>query len=146
MNFYMFARRFWAFSIDTFLSLVIANGFAYLLLKDQEVSSLTIFLFYFFIVTTYFALQEYSSAQATIGKRLLGLKVCSKDFSEVGIFKAYLRNFVRLINYPILGIGYLPILFNKTGIHDFISKTTVMDKEELEQIKEELFLENNDEV
>ena len=79
----------------------------------------------------YFTIQEASSYQATFGKRMVNLIVCSTDGERLSIKKAFLRNFIRIINFFIYSVGYVTILFTKReqGIHDLLAGTMVIDEE-----------------
>jgi uncharacterized RDD family membrane protein YckC len=82
-----------------------------------------------FVVTTYFAAQESSRAQATIGKRIFGLQVGDFEGKRISIGKAILRTFGKYISGQILLIGYLMAFFtkNKQALHDFLAGTFVFE-------------------
>jgi len=76
----------------------------------------------------YFALQESSNYQSTIGQRVLKLKVVDYDFQKISFLRATGRHFAQIISALILMIGYLMIFFTqkRQGLHDMIAKTLVI--------------------
>lgn len=97
------------------------------------------FLGYYALGVLYFAIQESSAYQATLGKRLLGLAVCNLDGERISLVRAIFRNILRIINLMIFSIGYLLILFTpkEQGLHDLIAKTLVIDESEYEEVDED---------
>jgi uncharacterized RDD family membrane protein YckC len=69
----------------------------------------------------YTALQECSASQATLGKRLLNLKVTDLDGRRISFARASGRFFGSLI--PSFGIGYCMALFTrrKQALHDIMA-------------------------
>ena len=65
------------------------------------------------IVAPYFIFTESSGWQATIGKKLLGIKVGDFEGKRISIRKAFLRLFGKWISGQILLIGYLMAFFTK---------------------------------
>jgi len=82
------------------------------------------------IVVPYFVGLESSRWQATIGKRLLGIKVGDVEGKRISIAKAFLRLFGKWISGQILLIGYLMAFFTKKkqALHDFLAGTFVFEK------------------
>ncbi|MDQ3799402.1 MAG: RDD family protein [Acidobacteriota bacterium] len=82
------------------------------------------------VVMTYFAGQESSRAQATIGKRIFGLKVGDFEGKRISLRRAILRTFCKSISGQILLIGYLMAFFtkNKQALHDVLAGTFVFEK------------------
>jgi len=74
----------------------------------------------------YTALQESSASQATLGKRLLDLRVISLDGRRISFARASGRFFGSLI--PSFGIGYCMALFTrrKQALHDLITSCLVV--------------------
>lgn len=86
------------------------------------------------IAWAYFALQESSSAQATVGKRLLGIRVSNQDGGRLSLGAASIRAWpfyiptLALLATPRLGglvalltfISYVSVAFSaqKRGLHD----------------------------
>lgn len=76
----------------------------------------------------YFALQESSKAQATIGKRVMGLKVIDLAGQKIGFGRASGRFFGKIISGMILCIGYIMAGFTerKQALHDMMAGTLVI--------------------
>jgi uncharacterized RDD family membrane protein YckC len=81
------------------------------------------------IVAPYFIFTESSRWQATVGKKLLGIKVGDFEGKRISIGKASLRFFGKWISGQILLIGYLMAFFtkNKQALHDFLAETFVFE-------------------
>ena len=76
----------------------------------------------------YFALTESSSWQATVGKRLLKLKVTDMHGQQISFGKATGRYFGQILSGMICGIGYIMVAFTekKQGLHDMLAGTLVV--------------------
>lgn len=75
----------------------------------------------------YFALQESSERQATIGKRALNIYVTDLQGRRISFGQATGRHFGKIISGFILGIGYMMAGFTekKQGLHDIMASTLV---------------------
>ena len=75
----------------------------------------------------YFALQESSERQATIGKRALNIYVTDLQGRRISFGQATGRHFGKIISAFILGIGYMMAGFTekKQGLHDIMAGTLV---------------------
>jgi uncharacterized RDD family membrane protein YckC len=84
------------------------------------------------VIVPYFVLLESSLWQATIGKRILKIKVGDSDGNRISIGKAVLRLFGKWISGQILLIGYLMAFFTEKhrALHDFLAGTFVFEDEE----------------
>lgn len=73
----------------------------------------------------YFALLESGSSQATLGKRLLDIKVTDIDGNRLSFGRATGRYFAKIISAIILFIGFFMAGFDerKQGLHDKIANT-----------------------
>ena len=82
------------------------------------------------VVVPYFVLLESSRRQATIGKRILGIKVGDSEGKRISIGKATLRLFGKWLSGQILLVGYLMAFFTekKQALHDFLAGTFVFEK------------------
>lgn len=78
----------------------------------------------------YFALQESSAAQATPGKRALGIKVTDSRGNRVSFGRATGRHFGQFLSAIILGIGYIMAGFTqkKQALHDIMADCLVVRK------------------
>lgn len=79
----------------------------------------------------YFALQESSERQATLGKRALRIVVTDLDGNRVSFGKATGRHFGKIVSSLILCVGYIMVAFTekKQGLHDMMSGCLVLNKE-----------------
>lgn len=76
----------------------------------------------------YFVFQESSSWQATIGKRLMGIKVVDLKGRPISFWRATGRYFTKLFLRPIFMIGLSMIVFTKKkqALHDKMAGTLVI--------------------
>ena len=76
----------------------------------------------------YFALTESSSWQASVGKRLLKLKVTDMHGQRISFGKATGRYFGQILSGMICFIGYIMVAFTekKQGLHDMLAGTLVV--------------------
>ncbi|WP_148714995.1 RDD family protein [Chitinolyticbacter meiyuanensis] len=88
------------------------------------------YLLMFGLSWAYFALQEASSAQASLGKRAVGLYVTDGTGARIGLGRATGRWFAHALSNITLYIGYLiqPFTRRKQALHDLVSGTVVMRK------------------
>ncbi len=78
----------------------------------------------------YFSLQESSSAQATVGKRLLKLKVTDLSGNRISFGHATGRYFGKILSGITLGFGFMMAGFTeyKQALHDMLAGTLVVKK------------------
>jgi uncharacterized RDD family membrane protein YckC len=76
----------------------------------------------------YFALQESSRHQVTVGKRLMGIRVYNTDEERIGFRQASKRFWAKLLSAIIVGAGFLMVLSNneRRALHDLLSHTQVL--------------------
>ena len=76
----------------------------------------------------YFALQESSRFQATLGKRALKIVVTDLQGGRIGFPRASGRYFAKLLSTLSLGIDYLMAAFTarKQALHDLVADTLVV--------------------
>lgn len=88
------------------------------------------FLIYYPAWWMYFALQESSSAQATLGKRLVGIKVTDMIGQQLSFMHAAGRQLAGAITSVTLTIGYLMAAFTrrKQALHDLMAGCVVVNK------------------
>jgi uncharacterized RDD family membrane protein YckC len=80
---------------------------------------------------------------ATLGKKLLNLKVCKANDEKLSLFTVVYRESIgRYLSGLILFIGYILILVDsrKRGLHDILSDTLVVYD------VEPVYVSNNDDV
>ena len=82
----------------------------------------------FVVQWLYEALLTSSSWQATVGKRVLDLKVTDEGGNPISFERATARFFAKLLSSLTLGIGFLMVAFTnrKQGLHDLLAGTLVM--------------------
>jgi uncharacterized RDD family membrane protein YckC len=76
----------------------------------------------------YSALQESSAAQATIGKRAVGIFVTDTQGQRISFARATGRHFAKILSALILLIGYIMAAFTerKQALHDQMADTLVL--------------------
>ena len=83
------------------------------------------------LLALYNTLCESTPMRGSIGKKLCRLAVVDADGRRLGVGRALLRNFFKILSSLPLNIGYLPILWNqrRQGWHDMVAKTYVIRRE-----------------
>jgi uncharacterized RDD family membrane protein YckC len=76
----------------------------------------------------YFAWQESSARQATIGKLVVGVKVCTENGERLTFANATGRYFAKILSALLLLIGFIMVAFDKKkqALHDKLAKTFVI--------------------
>ncbi len=132
-----FWRRAAAYFIDSFIvgfiswivSFVLILGFAATGgMKAMFAGAMLNYIAMLVIYWLYFALQESSAAQATLGKRAFGIKVTDDGAHRISLGRATGRFFGKFVSSFILGIGYLlaGITERKQALHDMMASTFVV--------------------
>lgn len=117
-----FWERFAALIIDVII--LIIPGVLLSIFLGETLSNLAgIILFWL-----YDAVQESGSAQATIGKKALGIKVTDLEGQPVSFGKATGRHFAKYISGAIILIGYFMMLWSekRQALHDMIAGTLII--------------------
>ncbi|KAA5533391.1 RDD family protein [Taibaiella lutea] len=80
----------------------------------------------------YFAIQESSVHQGTIGKRIFKIQVVDTDGKRISFLKASGRYFAKYISYALLLLGFFMMLWDKYSrtLHDRICNTFVLKSKE----------------
>jgi uncharacterized RDD family membrane protein YckC len=78
----------------------------------------------------YFAYQESSPAQATLGKRALGIKVTDLQGNRISSARATGRYFAKILSIVTFLIGYIIAAFTarKQALHDLVADTLVVNR------------------
>lgn len=78
----------------------------------------------------YYAGFHASSAQATPGKQLIGIKVVRSDGEPISLARGIGRYFATILSTLILGIGWIMAGFTerKQALHDMVCDTVVVDR------------------
>ena len=76
----------------------------------------------------WFTIPESSKWQATIGKKMVGLKVTDENGERIGFGKANGRYWSKILSALILFVGFVMVAFTekKQGLHDKIAGTLVV--------------------
>ena len=76
----------------------------------------------------YYALLESGKHQATIGKRMLRIKVTDLEGRRLGFGRSFGRQLGKLVSKATLGIGFAVAAFTprKQALHDLFSRTLVV--------------------
>ncbi|MCB9045666.1 MAG: RDD family protein [Chitinophagales bacterium] len=123
-----FWARFFAYFIDG-LILAIPGFIIRFVVNDSLLEGNLLSATITFIVDwLYFALQESGSAQATLGKRILDIKVTDMDGGRISFGRATGRYFGKIISAIILMIGFIMAAFDdrKQALHDKMAGTLVV--------------------
>jgi uncharacterized RDD family membrane protein YckC len=135
-----FFRRFSAFVIDcvfvTFailltyavvgkVTVVIAGDLSFI---GQALATTAEILIAVTITWLYFTVMEASEEMATLGKKIVGLKVIGPDGKAISFGKANVRFWWKCVSAALLGYGFLMINSNgkHQGLHDLRADTTVI--------------------
>ena len=94
---------------------------------------------YFFILPVfvilnaiYFSYFESTALKATPGKYFIGLYVIDENGCRLSGYQAFFRFLGKIVSFFTFGYGFIIIAFkkNKQGLHDRLTKTTVLRKYE----------------
>jgi uncharacterized RDD family membrane protein YckC len=130
-----FWRRFWAGTIDVALEAAAALLITYAIDKvldrvgpmlgyerwmSKMASGFSYILVLSIIAWLYCAFSESSPRQATIGKRILGLRVVNADGSRVSFGEATVRHFMKFLSLFTAGVGFMMAGWTKRrqALHD----------------------------
>ena len=143
-----FWRRFLAYLIDDFIvGIMIAIVFCIFVsfmgmsvgdfknVKASELSVVQIQILSlcgtleFMLTWLYFALQESGTYSATLGKRLLGMRVTDESGKAISFARASGRYFAKILS-TILIIGWIMAAFTrrKQALHDMLAGTVIVVK------------------
>lgn len=117
------------FIIFTIYSVLVLLSFIFIEGKDQRILVFLVPLALVFIVKLiYGAIAEASNAKATIGKRIVGIKVTDLSGTKLSLGNSLLRNFSKFFSVLPLFFGYFYSFLNKKNqcFHDLIANTLVV--------------------
>ncbi len=129
-----FDQRLLATVIDHFLifmiySLLILVSYIFIQEKEQRIMVfLALFPSIFIIKLIYGSFAESAKNQATIGKKLINIKVTDLEGSRITLYKSFVRNFSKILSILPLFFGYLYSFLNKKNQcwHDIAANTLVI--------------------
>ena len=136
MTYASFWKRTVAYLIDRFIScfisMIVGFIFGYVLVQmgvSNAVSRLVTVLLGLGIFIGYFVWPESSAWQATIGKRICGLKVIDENGQRISFWRSLGRYLGFIVSGLALGIGYLMCLWTerKQCLHDKLANCLVVD-------------------
>jgi uncharacterized RDD family membrane protein YckC len=109
--------------------LIEPTGFSSFASKNEPLAVLLLNAFVCSTILTYFTLLEASAWQATLGKRILGIRVADRVSRSIGLGRALGRNLGKLVSILPYGIGVWWMLFNiqRQTLHDRIAGTIVVE-------------------
>ncbi|MET4081712.1 putative RDD family membrane protein YckC [Pedobacter sp. UYP30] len=117
------------FVIFIFYAVLILISFIFIEGKDQRIMVFTAPLALIFIVKlVYGSFVEAGKTQATLGKRLVGIKVTDLAGTKLFLGNSLLRNFSKIISVLPFMFGYFYSFLNKKNqcFHDLIANTLVV--------------------
>ncbi|GAB4335846.1 MAG: RDD family protein [Flammeovirgaceae bacterium] len=122
---------FWVRFVASFIDgliLIIPNLLLIFLIEDQIIESIVSYIAFW----PYYAIMESGESQATIGKKVMKIKVTNINGERVTFKQASIRYFAKIISTIIFLIGYIIAAFTskKQALHDLIAETLVLKVEE----------------
>jgi uncharacterized RDD family membrane protein YckC len=87
-----------------------------------------------FVIFVYWILLEASAWQASLGKRIFGIKVVTQDGGKPDIFQCTARNLLKILSALILCIGFMMAGWTdrKQALHDKITRLLVVKQSALQ--------------
>ncbi len=136
-----FWRRFFAHTIDanlfTILLAILLAIIGLLIGFDMSNPMSPLMLLFitvgYFLFGFYYFAYQHAVRKQTVGKRLLGIEVINQDGQNLSKKRAALRMVIKFISiWPFLGLPFLSVFFTKKkqGLHDILSKSIVIKKNE----------------
>lgn len=135
MNFAGFWIRFVALLIDSIILAIVSiligfvlGIFLGILGAEPEQAAVAGNIIGIVIAWLYFALQESSPKQATIGKQAMGISVSDLNGDRITFSRATGRYFAKILSGIIFLIGYIMAAFTekRQALHDMIAGTVVV--------------------
>ncbi|MEK6734662.1 MAG: RDD family protein [Pseudomonadota bacterium] len=124
-----FSVRFLAYVLDLLFLMVIFN-FIEKLTPPLPASRFTIFTEAMNLIVSmlYFTVFTASKMQATLGKRIFGLKIINENSEPLNLFHSFGRYLAYFFSYITFGLGFLVIIIDKKhlSLHDRIASTRVV--------------------
>jgi uncharacterized RDD family membrane protein YckC len=82
----------------------------------------------FFAACVYFSALEASPLQATLGKAVVGLRVCDLTGHRITVLRAFGRNIAKCLSTLSVGIGFLicGVTKKKQALHDMLAGCVVL--------------------
>jgi uncharacterized RDD family membrane protein YckC len=142
-NYATFGQRFLAYLIDSLLMAAIFLPLGLLLgvfvgitgaeVDDATATAISLFIQFISLIATWFysAILESSAWQATVGKKLFGIRVTDMSGNRISFGKATGRHFGKYLSSIICSIGFIMAAFTekKQALHDVLASTLVVSGE-----------------
>lgn len=131
-----FGSRLVALLIDSllfsFAGAILNLTFSFSLLSEEQIFSNSRIVVSLLVMWIYWAGMESSAQQATLGKRVMNIRVTREDGGRLTFWQASLRFFGKLLSGAILYIGFIMAAFTKKsqGLHDLIAGTVVIKNQD----------------
>lgn len=124
-----FLRRLIASIIDSFIIILLV---AFIQFISGTMSGAFFYILLILLSWNYFAYQESSVRQGTVGKQAMNIIVTDLKGNRISFERATKRFVGKLLASLPFFAGFLPVLFteNKQGLHDKIAKTLVLVRED----------------
>jgi len=129
-----FVRRFLAWFLDSLIvgigSIVLAIPLTVMSMVVPVIGGVFNLVVGYAAIGCYYAYLESSPEQASIGKRVLGIKVAREDGTRLTFVQALVRWLASALSYLPLCVGFAMAAFTKrkTAMHDLLTQTQVVDK------------------
>jgi len=117
------------FIIFGFYTVIILTSYIFIEGKDQRIMAFLVpFPIIFVVKLIYGSIAEATKNQATIGKKLLNIKVTGMDGGRVSFGISLVRNFSKILSVVPVFFGYLYSFLNKKNQcwHDIAANTLVI--------------------
>ncbi|MNK36920.1 RDD family protein [compost metagenome] len=117
------------FIIFGFYTVIILTSYIFIEGKDQRIMAFLVpFPIIFVVKLIYGSIAEATKSQATIGKKLLNIKVTGMDGGRVSFGISLVRNFSKILSVIPVFFGYLYSFLNKKNQcwHDIAANTLVI--------------------
>lgn len=116
------------FGTNQYASIKISDGLDYYSsMQSLSQGNHNVDLISYLVLIVYSVFFVASKKQATIGKRMMGIYIATKDDRELGKLQALLRFLFSIVSIMFFGLGVLMIAFTeeKTAFHDLVCGTRV---------------------
>lgn len=131
-----FMRRWVALIVDSIVLILPLGVVAALIIPaavgaaGEDGGAAVMYLLWLLVAPFYYASLESSEWQATVGKRLIGIKVVDLEGRRIGFGRALGRWFAASLSYLTCYIGFLlaALTERKQALHDFVAGTLVVDR------------------
>lgn len=117
------------FIIFGFYTVIILTSYIFIQGKDERIMAfMAPFPIIFIVKLIYGSFAEASVNQATVGKKILGIKVADLEGTRISIGVSFIRNFSKILSVLPVFFGYLYSFLNKKNQcwHDIAANTLVI--------------------